>query len=70
MDAAQAQALIDALVALAPTAAPATGALITPYGGGELNLNSRHGQALFRDGKNVLPVVYCGKLTELDTWIA
>ena len=58
------QALAAAAVALPPAppapAAPAADPLTSPYEGGPLDLASRHGSGLFRDGAQALASKFTG----------
>ena len=83
MDAATAQqlaAVIQALAAAAavlppPPAPPAPAApvadpLTSPYEGGPLDLASRHGSSLFRDGAQALTSKFTGKVNALQLFLA
>ena len=83
MDAAAAQQLATAIQALvmataalpsppappAPTA-PAADPLTSPYEGGSLDLTSRHGSSLFRDGALALASKFTGKVNTLQLFLA
>ena len=83
MDAATAQQLAAAIQALAaaaaalppPPAPPAPAApvadpLTSPYEGGPLDLASRHGSSLFRDGAQALASKFTGKVNALQLFLA
>ena len=81
MDAATAQqlaiqALAAATAALPPPpappapAAPAADPLTSPYEGGPLDLASRHGSSLLRDGAQALASKFTGKVNALQLFLA
>ena len=80
MDAATAQQLAAAIQALAATAAalppppapqaPAAPPLTSTYKGGPLDLASRHGSSLFRDGAQALASKFTGKVNALQLFLA
>ena len=83
MDAAAAQQLANAIQALAVAAAalppppappapavPAADPLTSPYEGGPLDLASRHGSSLFRDGALALTSKFTGKVNALQLFLA
>ena len=83
MDAATAQQLATAIQALPAAAAalpplpaspapaaPAADPLTSPYQGGPLDLASRHGSSLFRDGAQALTSKFTGKVNALQLFLA
>ena len=70
------QALAAAPAALPPPpappapAAPAADPLTPPYEGGPLDLASRHGSSLFRDGAQALTSKFTGKVDALQLFLA
>ena len=83
MDAATAQQFATAIQALAAAvavlppppaqpapAAPAADPLTSPYEGGPLDLASRHGSSLFRDGALALASNFTGKVNTLQLFLA
>ena len=70
------QALAAAAAALPPPpappapAAPAADPLNSPYEGGPLDLASRHGSSLFRDGAQALASKFTGKVNALQLFLA
>ena len=82
MDAATAQQLAAAIQALAAAAAalpppappvpaaPPADPLTSPYEGGPLDLASRHGSSLFRDGAQALASKFTGKVNALQLFLA
>ena len=83
MDAATAQQLATAIQALAATAAalppqpappapaaPAADPLTSPYEGGPLDLASRHGSSLFRNGAQALVSKFTRKVNALQLFLA
>ena len=83
MDAATAQQLAAAIQALAAAAAalppppalpapaaPAADPLTSPYEGDPLDLASRHGSCLFRDGAQALASKFTGKVNALQLFLA
>ena len=83
MDVATAQQLATAIPALAAAAAalppppapqapaaPAADPLTSPYEGGPLDLASRHGSSLFRDGAQALASKFTGKVNALQLFLA
>ena len=70
------QALAAAAAALPPPPAPAAPAalaadpLTSPYEGGPLDLASRHGSSLFRDGAQALASKFTGKVNALQLFLA
>ena len=83
MDVATAQQLAAAIQALAAAAAalppppapqapapPVADPLTSPYEGGPLDLASRHGSSLFRDGAQALTSKFTGKVNTLQLFLA